>query len=95
MRFEWDDQKSVANVRKHGFSLADAHLAFSQPMVVREDARGAYGERRWVGVGQVLGRAVVVVWTEPDEETIRIISMRRALKHERLGYEREITDRLG
>lgn len=95
MRFEWDEQKSVANVRQHGFSFSDAHHLFSKQMFVREDTRHGYGERRWIGIGQVVGRVAVVVWTEPETETIRIISMRRALKHERLGYEREITDGLG
>ncbi len=95
MRFEWDELKSFANVRKHGLSFADAPQLFASPMLVEEDDREAYGEQRWFGIGFLQGRIIALIWTEPDEETVRIISMRRALNHERRRYEREIRDRLG
>lgn len=38
---------------------------------------------------------VVVVFTEPDETTIRIISLRKALPYERKLYERYLKDELG
>ncbi len=95
MRFEWDQIKKLANVRKHGLSFSDAHRLFASPMLVEEDDREAYGERRWLGIGFLNGRIVVLIWTEPDEETIRIVSMRKAQSHERKRYEREIRDRLG
>ncbi len=64
-------------------------------MLVEEDEREDYGEQRWVGVGFLVGRIVVLVWSEPDEETIRVISIRKALSHERRRYERAIRNRLG
>ena len=94
MRFEWDEAKNRANIRKHGLSFADAPQVFAAPMLVEEDVRD-YDERRWLGIGFLIRRIVVLIWTEPDEETIRIISMRKALSHERRRYEREIRDRLG
>jgi uncharacterized protein len=41
------------------------------------------------------GRIVIVIFTEPDWETIRIISLRKALPHERKIYERYIENELG
>ena len=40
------------------------------------------------------GIVVVLVFTEKERETIRIISMRKATKNERTGYEKAIKDRL-
>ena len=41
------------------------------------------------------GRVVIVVFTEPDEQTIRIISLRKALPYERKRYEQYLKDELG
>jgi uncharacterized DUF497 family protein len=41
------------------------------------------------------GRVVIVVFTEPDAQTIRIISLRKALPHERKCYEQFLRDELG
>ena len=56
-------------------------------MVVDLDERNDYGEDRYIGIGLLDGRVVVVVYTEPDEETVRIISLRKALSYERRCYE--------
>ena len=77
---------------KHGFDFADAYLVFNLPMVVELDARENYGEDRYIGIGLLQGRVVVVVYTEPDEQTIRIISLRKALSYERRYYEQYIED---
>lgn len=87
MHFEWDEQKSQANIRKHGFSFADAWEVFEAPMLIDLDDRFDYGEDRWIGIGRLRSRIVVVVYAEPDDETIRIISLRKALSHERYCYE--------
>lgn len=87
MNFEWDEQKSRANLRKHGLSFADAFRIFDAPMLIDQDNRFDYGEDRWIGIGRIQSRIVVVVYSEPDAETIRIISLRKALSHERAAYE--------
>lgn len=38
MRFEWDDEKNVTNIRKHGLDFADVAEAFDSPMAI------AYGK---------------------------------------------------
>ena len=56
-------------------------------MLVDLDDRRDYGEERWIGIGVLQLRIVVVVYTELDEDTTRIISLRKALNHERQAYE--------
>jgi uncharacterized protein len=95
MEFEWDERKNEVNIDKHGFDFADAPRIFDLPMAVEFDERIDYGEDRLIGTGILDGRVVVVVYTEPDQETIRIISLRKALSHERKRYEQYLKDRLG
>ncbi len=92
MRFEWDERKNQVNRTKHGFDFVDAYLIFNMPMVVELDVRENYEEDRYIGIGLLQGRVVVVVYAEPDEETIRIISLRKALSYERRYYEQYIAD---
>lgn len=92
MRFEWDEHKNQVNLAKHGFDFVDVHLVFNIPMVVELDESENYGEDRYIGIGLLQGRVVVVVYTEPDEQTIRIISLRKALSYERRYYEQYVED---
>jgi uncharacterized protein len=95
MNFEWDDFKNEINIDKHGFDFADAYRVFDSPMVVDIDNRKDYGEDRWFGTGILDGRIVVVIFTEPDLATTRIISLRKALSDERRYYEQYIKNELG
>jgi uncharacterized protein len=95
MKFEWDPQKNQANIAKHHLDFADAPKIFRLPLRIALDERQNYGEDRWIGIGMLEGRVVVVVFTEPNEETIRIISLRRALPYERTRYEQYLRDELG
>lgn len=98
MRFEWDAAKNKQNIKKHGFDLADAQSLFtsSAPLFVSLDACEDYGEERWKGIGVLEGIVVVVVvFVERGENTVRIISLRKASSRERRTYEAEIKNRLG
>jgi uncharacterized protein len=95
MRFEWDQQKNQANIGKHELDFADAPKVFRLPLRISLDQRQDYGEERWVGLGMLDGRVVVVVFTEPDRETVRIISLRKALPYERKRYEQYLKNELG
>lgn len=90
MRFEWDEEKNRANIRKHGFNFTEAWEIFEAPMLISLDLKQDYGEERWMGIGFLQGRIVVVVFTERDDDTIRIISLRKALKYERIQFERTL-----
>jgi hypothetical protein len=92
MNFEWDERKNQTNILKHGFSFADAWAIFDAPMLLDIDERTDYGEERWIGIGLLQARIVVVVYTETNDDTIRIISLRKALRNERDAYEQIFGD---
>jgi len=94
MRFEWDEEKNKANIRKHGFDFADAWEIFTGLMLTALDDWEDYGEDRWIGIGMLRMHVVVVVFVERGEDTIRIISLRKALSYERKRYEEALRDRL-
>ena len=75
--------------------FADAWMIFEEPMLVDIDNREDYGEERFVGIGFLKNFAVVIVFAEPKEDTICIISLRRALKYERENFEQAIGNGLG
>jgi uncharacterized DUF497 family protein len=95
MQFEWDEQKRRTNIRKHGFDFRDAFKLFDSPMLVAPDDRVDYGEDRCIGIGILEGRIVVVIFTERGDDIIRIISIIKALTHERIRYEQHLRNRLG
>jgi hypothetical protein len=88
MQYVWDPAKDVLNQRKHGLSLADGIPALEDPE--REsliDDRFDYGEERIITLGMNLHRVLHVVSTERDEETTRIISVRKAEPNEVERYD--------
>jgi uncharacterized protein len=92
MRFEWDAAKNRANVRAHGIDFDDAVAIFDGPTWERFDDRRDYGEERWAAVGLMAGIEVTVVYTDRITDhghRRRIISARRATRHERTTYHRE------
>ena len=95
MDYEWDEDKNRQNIRKQGLDFADAWEVFEGPVRVNFDTRANYGEDRWSGVGLLGNRIVVVSFTIRGEETRRIISLRKASRHERKRFEEEIRDGLG
>jgi hypothetical protein len=93
--FEWDELKNKENIRKHGLDFADAWKIFKAPMLTNFDTRGDYDEDRFVSIGFLHERIVVIVFTERGTDTIRIISLRKALKYERIRFEEALRDQLG
>lgn len=91
MRFEWDEEKRLSNIRKHGIDFADIWRVFENERVIFIDNRFDYGELRFVTIGSLEGRIVTVTYTETDEIT-RIITARKATKNERTKYLKGIED---
>jgi uncharacterized DUF497 family protein len=85
--FEWDDEKAARNIRDHeGVTFEQAALAFRDPFAVEWiDEREDYGEERCILLGMISGQLLYVAYTERDEN-IRIISARRATRHEQNIY---------
>ena len=77
MRFTWRETQRRTNLAKHGLDFADAAKVFDGPMMLFEDQRADYGEQRMIGIG-LLGALVVLVVHVESDESIHIISMRRA-----------------
>jgi uncharacterized DUF497 family protein len=87
MKFTWDVEKNELNITKHGLDFADASQVFDGPVLEKLDNRFDYGEERWIAIGLLRDiLCVVVIYTEPDRETIRIISFRKGDRHEREAY---------
>jgi uncharacterized protein len=91
MQFEWDDAKNLVNIRKHEIDFADVPTMFDGEMLVELDDRFDYGEDRWFGIGFLGSGIAVVVWTERQKNTIRIISARRANHHEQKRLEQYLS----
>lgn len=80
MEISFDPAKRAATIAERGLDFAAAVEVFAGPTVTVEDTREQYGETRWITMGLLDDRAVVLVWTERGSSR-RIISMRYA--HER------------
>ena len=94
MEFEWDETKRLANIRKHGIDFVDAATIFAGETVVILDDRFDYGETRYIAFGLLEGiviKVIAVAYTERGEK-IRLISARKALKHEETYYFEQIAN---
>ena len=87
MQFEWNEAKNLDNIRKHEIDFVDVPKMFDSPMLIELDNRFDYGEDRWFGIGFLGSGIAVVVWTERQNDVIRIISARKATRQERIAYE--------
>jgi uncharacterized protein len=87
--FEWSKFKAKDNNAKHGVRFELAKKVFNDPFAVEIlDDRQDYGEERFVILGMVGGQLLYVAYTE-RKDVIRIISARRATKHEQETYLQE------
>ena len=91
MRFEWDEHKRLVNIQKHGIDFVDVPAIFEHEIVTVVDDRFEYGETRYQTLGLLRSHVIMVVHTE-SKTVIRIISARKANKHEEKNYFSEISD---
>lgn len=85
MRFEWNDEKDLSNQEKHGLSFQEAKRLFESGVDYLEifDPEHSESEDRFIAIGSVDQRLVVVWYAEPEEGVTRIIGARLANKRER------------
>jgi uncharacterized DUF497 family protein len=90
VEFGWDPEKAATNVTRRGISFAEAATVLEDPLSTTfPDEAHSPGEMRFLTVGTShRGRLLVVVHTERND-TIRIISARRATRRERDFYEQD------
>jgi uncharacterized protein len=87
--YEWDDDKAAVNWRDHKVTSEQAIKAFNDHFLVEWiDDRESYGEERINLLGMCDGVILHVTYTERSEN-IRIISARRAERHEQENYYRK------
>ena len=91
MNYEWDESKRLSNIRKHGIDFVDVPEVFADDAIIFEDTRFDYSESRYIVIGILKGRVVVVAYTE-RKDTIRIISARKATSHEQINFFKKILD---
>ncbi len=90
--FDWDPRKAESNLAKHRVSFQNAAGVFLDPLQVAiPDEEHSEAEERWVTIGKAKDGILLVVahtFAENDHEIfVRIISARRATRHEQRQYE--------
>jgi uncharacterized protein len=92
----WDEAKNLANRRKHGISFEEAEELFAAGSDYLEifDEDHSESEDRFIAVGPIPHGLIVVVWTAPDDDTLRIISARWANNREEALYHSYMDERL-
>lgn len=88
LKFDWNETKAAANLKKHGISFEEATTIFKDPLLLTfPDQIHSIGEARYLSIGcSTKGRTLVVIHTD-RQRVIRIISCRKATNYERKAYE--------
>jgi len=88
LTFEWDEEKSNSNIKKHKISFEESKTVFNDPLAITIlDPQHSKKEHRFIDIGcSSKGKILSVVYTE-RKSNIRIISSRKATKFERKLYE--------
>jgi uncharacterized protein len=92
VRFEWDDQKALENIKKHGVTFGEATEVFYDPNALEgEDVEHSFDEARFFIIGYSTRRLLFVIFAERRGDLIRIISARPPTAAERRLYEKQET----
>ncbi len=86
MEFTCNALKNDTNIRERGLPLLAARVMFNAALLVREDTRKPYPERRFIGYGTIEGRLMVVVFCCPAPNHTHIISLRKANDREQKKF---------
>jgi uncharacterized DUF497 family protein len=85
--YEWDEAKAATNFAKHGISFTAAAWALEDPRKIEIlDDRFVYNEDRIQSLCMDRGNVLFVITVMPDENVCRIISARKATRHEQERY---------
>ena len=86
--FEWDPAKAAANLRNHGVSFEEASTVFADALaMLMADPDHSTEEQRYVLLGESSQRNVLVIAFAERPPRTRLISARKATRHERRQYE--------
>ena len=87
MNFQFDPAKAKSNLKKHKVSFADAEGVFYDPLAIHQEDLDSAEEERWIAVGMSSASQILVVSYTLRGDEIRLISARRATRHEVKDYE--------
>jgi len=88
--FEWDQNKSDENERKHGITFEEAKTVFNDPFAITiNDPDHSDDEYRYIDIGFSSKGRVLIVWYTKRSQNIRIIGCRKATRYERKTYEKK------
>ncbi|MGP8155495.1 MAG: BrnT family toxin [Candidatus Acidiferrales bacterium] len=88
MYFEWDPAKAGRNRRKHRISFEEAATVFGDALALTyPDPDHSTSEQRFITIGMSNRNRVLVIAHTDRGDGVRIISARRATRHERNRYE--------
>jgi hypothetical protein len=88
MEFEWDEEKAVANLAKHGVSFEEAKTIFDDPLYVDfYDPDHSVDEHRYIIIGESKQRRLIIVSYTERDDVVRLISAREVTRSERETYE--------
>jgi uncharacterized protein len=90
IEYEWDEDKRLSNLERHGLDFRSAYLVYENPSKLTLKSRYSH-EPRLVDIAEVEGRAVVLVYTLRSE-TVRCLSFRYAKRKERRIYDEQRED---
>jgi uncharacterized DUF497 family protein len=88
LSFTWDDAKAELNLKKHGVRFSDCVTVWldDQSLEIEDPDHSAH-EQRWIRMGYSLNaQLLVIVFCEPHQDEIRLISARKAQRREREHY---------
>ena len=89
MAITFDPAKRDKTLNERGLDFADAPIVFDSLLIENPDERFDYGEARFITVGLIRDRMVIVVWTRRGDDR-HIISMRKANDREQRRYGKQL-----
>ena len=87
MEFEWDEDKNQSNIRKHGIGFERVKTIFRGPTTVLSEEVTLDGELRELTIGILDGIVFLAVVHTDRAGKIRLISARKATRHEQKAFE--------
>ncbi|MBN1471756.1 MAG: BrnT family toxin [Syntrophaceae bacterium] len=90
LKFEWDENKSKRNLKKHEVDFKEGKTVFNDPFTITiDDPDHSDLEERYIDIGISSKGRILVVWYTERNDNIRIIGCRKANRFEREQYEKE------
>jgi uncharacterized protein len=91
MRVTWDEAKAKRNPIAHdGVTFVEAQSVLLDAHALTREDDDATDEHRYVTLGRSeKHRCLIVVWTQPVDDEIRIISAWKATMQQRKRYEQQ------